>query len=167
MILQTRNWFRALLISTLVIGVVSCSANNDQKDAELNAQQATIEWIDPGQIQSGPSQHESLTDEQLARLRKIYNVFAEVDGQPIEVWIDNFKRDVDPDQELAVWEIMASAYSQYCDDRELSLEAKQEVYQVVLLRSMVSEDEVLQHLELEVLSVDDAREVMQGFPSNN
>ncbi len=163
MVLQTRNWFRVLLVSALAIGVISCSANNDQKDAELDIQQATM-WIDPELIQPGPIQHESLTNEQLARLRTIYDVFAEVDGQPIEVWIDNFKRDIDPDRELAIWEIMASAYSQYCDDRELSFEAKQEVFQVVLLRSMTSEDQVLQHLELKVLSVDDAREVMQGFP---
>lgn len=167
MILQARNWIRILWVSILVVGVISCSISNDQKDTELDVQQATLKWIDPEQIQPGPIRHESLTDEQLTRLGKVYDVFAQVDGQPIKVWIDNFKRDIDPDQELAIWEIMASAYSQYCDNRELSLEAKREVYQVVLLRSMVPEDQVLQHLELKVLSVDDAREVMQGFPGSN
>ena len=75
----------------------------------------------------------------MARVRKLQAVFVEVDGQPVEQWVDNFKRDLDPDHELDIWEMMAKAYTAYCSKRTLTPEAKKEVYKVVLLRSMASE----------------------------
>ena len=58
---------------------------------------------------------------------------------------------------------MCSAYSAYCDDRDLNIDAKKEVYKVVLLRSMTGEADVLQRLKLSVLSQGDAKEIMKGY----
>src|SRR5262249_11406773 len=106
---------------------------------------------------------DSLTSEQMARIQKLQTALVEVDGQPVEQWVDDFKRDLDPDRELDVWETMAKAYTAYCSTHTLSPEAKKEVYKVVLLRSTASEQEALEHLELKVLTKDDAIAVMRGF----
>jgi len=99
----------------------------------------------------------------MERARKLQTVFVEVDGQSVEQWVDNFKRDLNPDRELDIWETMAKAYTAYCSKRTLSPEAKKEVYKVVLLRSMAPEKDVLERLELKVLTKEEAAAVMRGF----
>ena len=100
----------------------------------------------------------------MKRISAIRSVFAEIDGQTIDQWADNFKRDANPDDELAIWERMANAYSLYCDKREnLNLETRKEVYKVILLRSMASPEEVIARLELAILTEQDARTVMSGY----
>jgi hypothetical protein len=100
----------------------------------------------------------------MERVRKLQAVFVEVDGQSVEQWVDNFKRDLNPDRELDIWETMGKAYTSYCSKQcTMSPEAKKEVYNVVLLRSMAPEKEVLERLELKVLTKDDAVAVMRGF----
>lgn len=122
-----------------------------------------VEWIDPNLIQPGPIQRDTLSDEQMSRIRTLQGVFVEVDGQTVEQWADNFKRDGDPDKELRIWERMAKAYRTYCDGKQLSAAAKMDVYRVVLLRSMASEQDVLERVKLNELSRDDAILVMKGF----
>jgi hypothetical protein len=127
------------------------------------ATQPQVQWVDPNTIQRGPIIRDSLTPEQMDRVRKLQAVFAGIDGQTVEQWVDDFKRDLDPDRELGVWEVMAKAYTSYCSDRSLSPEAKREVFKIVLLRSAAPEQDVLEHLELKMLSRKDAIEVMRGF----
>ncbi len=123
-----------------------------------------IQWIDPNELQQGPIKRDLLTAEQMKRITALQKVFVEIDKQTVDQWADNFKRDLNPDNELAIWERMASVYSRYCDKhQQLTLDAKQEVYKVVLLRSMASPDDVIARLELTILTEQDAREVMAEF----
>lgn len=151
----------ALLALSLVM--LSCNRAPTGKTTEGGNSGGEVVWIDPKTIQPGPIQRDALSDEQMARIRILQATFAEVDGQPVEKWVDNFKRDLDPDKELRVWERMAKAYRSYCDGRKLSLEAKKDVYRVVLLRSMASEHDVLERAKLKELSRDDAIAVMKGY----
>jgi hypothetical protein len=82
-----------------------------------------VKWVDPKTIQPGPIRRDSLTDEQMARIRALQATFVEVDGQTVEQWVDNFKRDIDPDKELRIWERMSKAFRAFCDGRKLSPEA--------------------------------------------
>ena len=131
--------------------------------AVQNAQEGKTQWIDPNEIQPGPIQRESLTAKQIERIEALQKIFVEIDGQTVAQWTDSFKRDLDPDKELAIWERMAKAYSAYCGDHELSLEARKEVYKVILLRSMASPDDVLDRLELKLISKQEAEDVMAGY----
>lgn len=93
------------------------------------------------------------------------SVFAEVDSSPLEKWENDFKRDVDPDREIAIWEAMASAYEAFCTNRTISIEGKKDVYAIALMRSAAPESEVLKHVQLKVLSKEDAQIVLKGFTS--
>jgi hypothetical protein len=57
----------------------------------------------------------------------------------------------------------ALAYRVYCDGKQLSDSAKQDVYRVVLFRSMTFEQDALERVELSELSREDAAEVMKRF----
>jgi hypothetical protein len=145
------------LILLSVIPLVNCKRNEIQKDS------SKVEWVNASELKPGNIKHEQLTNLQIERIKKVKDVFAEIDNSPLDKWIDDFKRDLNPDRELEVWEGMATAYSKYVNGKNLSLEAKKDVFQVILLRSGAPENEVLNHLKLKVLSTDDAKEIMKNY----
>ena len=104
----------------------------------------TREWVDPAQLKAGPIRHEALKEKQLERVTYLQSVFREVDPTPLEKWIEDFRRDENP-------------------DRDLSIAAKKEVYGVVLMRSGAPDAEVLKHLNLKKLTLQDAKEIMALF----
>jgi hypothetical protein len=97
------------------------------------------------------------------QVKRLQKTFSEVDSSPLEKWVEDFKRDSHPEKELEIWEAMANAYESFTTTKNLTLDAKKEVFQVVLLRSGAPEEDVLLHLKLKVLSEKDAREIMALF----
>ena len=129
-----------------------------------NAQEPeTAKWVDAASLQPGPIKHRQLSPKQMERIHKLRDALAEVERSPIEKWVDNFKRDANPDHELAVWERIAAGYMRYCSRKPLSKEAKEDVFQLLLLRSMASEREVLKHAKLKALTLDEAKETLKEF----
>jgi hypothetical protein len=132
-------------------------------DRAGNSSDSSTQWVDPKKLEAGPIRHTNLTEVQISRVQKLQKVFSEVDRSPIEKWMEDFKRDANPDMELATWEAMATAYEAFTTSNSLTLGGKKEVFQIVLLRSAAPDDEVLKHLDLKVLSEKDAREIMALF----
>lgn len=156
---------KPLHILVLALSAVSssCERAPQGQSAAKTAAGEDVKWVDPKTIQPGTIKRDSLSDEQMTRIRALQAVFIEADGQSVEQWVDSFKRDADPDKELRVWERMAKAYRAYCEGKQLSAEAKKDVYRIVLLRSMASEQDVLERIKLNELSRHDAITVMKGF----
>jgi hypothetical protein len=149
------NWFMKItLASILALFGIGCGEKSEPK----------IEYINPAELQKGPIQSESLSEEQLQRIDKLRQILAEVDTQTREQWIDNFKRDLNPDKEIAIWEQIAKTYQIYCSRNNLSQEAKSDVLGVILLRSMImNEDEVLKSAKLKKLTEAQAKEVIKLY----
>lgn len=122
----------------------------------------SVRWVDPGELRLSPIRRERLDDEKMARLEAIHETFAEVDRMTLEERLDGFLRDMNPDKELDVWEMMAWHYERFVESRPLSPEAKQEAYKVVLMRSMASEEDVLERVPLSALSREEAIDLMRG-----
>ncbi len=116
-----------------------------------------------GAIKPGPVRHHKLSEQTIARIRRLHEVFAEVDETSLAERIDSFKRDQHPEVELDVWERIMHAYERFCRGMQLTREAKTDIFNVALMRSMSTEAEVLQQLELKILSEEDAREFMKAF----
>ena len=154
------NGFISILVMSLTL--LGCSAPDSEEVTQDSDDGSTV-WIDPASIQVGPILHSELTDDQVNRIRFLQSVFFEVDEQPENQRIDDFRRESDLDRELAIWERMAEVYSGYCSDKNLTKPEKLDVYHVVLLRSMAPPDEVLANVELVAITEDEATEVMNGF----
>ena len=135
------------------------SGSRKNKDQETKA----AGLIDPAPLHPEPIKHQKLSPKQMERIDKLREALAEVERSSIEKWVDNFKRDANPDKELAVWEKIAAGYMRYCARKPLSREAKQDVFQLLLLRSMASEREVLNHIKLKTLTVEEAKETLKEF----
>ena len=147
------------LVSTVVLFallVTGCDRGSTSDDART-------QWVDPNKLKPGPIRHASLTEEQMARVQRVQKVFSEVDPSPIEKWAEDFRRDLDPERELSLWESMATAYETFTASRTLTFAARKEVFAVVLLRSGAPEEEVLKHAKLKVLTEKDARDIMRLF----
>jgi hypothetical protein len=126
--------------------------------------ESTVQWIDLNEVQQGPTLHDKLPDELLSRIKTVHKTFADVDGTPLEKWIDDFKRDLDPEGNVKIWEDMQVAYSAYCDVRELPLATRKEVFEIVLMRSMMPDNDVLARIKLEHISVDDVKKILAAYP---
>ena len=99
----------------------------------------------------------------MSRVQRLQKTFHEVDPSPVEKWAEDFRRDANPEREMAIWESMATAYEAFTASNSLTMDGKKEVYQVVLLRSGAPDDEVLKHLDLKILTEKDARAIMALF----
>ncbi len=123
---------------------------------------AETQWVDPVRLIPGPVVSK-LTQEQEVRIRRLQETFSDVDPTPLEKWREDFSRDRDPERELRIYEGMAEAYRSYCEGRDLTPAAKNDVFQVVLLRSGAPDAEVLTKLKLTTLSLDDAKAILKGY----
>ena len=122
-----------------------------------------IQWIDPAKIQQGPIRRDSLSEDQVSKIMDIHKVMGKYDGQPIEKWIDDFKRDMNPDREIAIWQAMARAMVDvenrpgYCDEK------KKESYKIVLMSSMAPYEQAKDHMKISGISEGEIMEIYMLF----
>jgi hypothetical protein len=114
-------------------------------------------------VEAGPVRHDTLTPQQLNRLRTVQATLAEVDASPLEKWIDDFKRDVNPDLEIAIYEAIAHAYQTFCSARPRTPAQKQDAYGLLLERSGTTDDNALRNYKLKALTIVDARELLSYY----
>jgi len=139
--------------------VTSCDQKSPREESERDT--GTIQWVDPSTIQPGPIRRESLPDDMVERIKIVQAAFADVDPSPIENWIEDFKRDMNPDRELAIWEAMAGAYTAYNAERTLTLAKRKELFVILLTRSGSSTEDAIAHLKLKEFNETEAREAME------
>ena len=121
--------------------------------------------MNPNDIRVSEVVHDSLTTDQVQRIKKIQSTFAEVYPVSLEETITNFKRDQNPDSEIEIWLQMANAYEKYLNrkDGKLDLNKKKEVYKLILSRSMMSDEEAITNSKLSILTEKDAKEVLSYY----
>jgi hypothetical protein len=157
----------AVVLAVAVLAL--CSCDRDESDTSITAAPAAaapttansrIITVDPAELRPGPVQHESLTPEQLARIARIRQALREVDESPEEQWINDFKRDTHPDEEIAIWEAIAQAYTAYNTGRTLTPAAKREVFSLLLSRSMADGATVLEQTKLTAVTRAEAEQAL-------
>lgn len=68
-------------------------------------------WVDPKSLKQGEPRSE-LTEYQIRRVLRLRAVLAEHDTLTLAAWIDNLRRDSDPELEITVWERIADLYKE-------------------------------------------------------
>ena len=74
---------------------------------------ATIEEKAVSEIKLGPIQHQILSPELISRIRLIRASLLDVYPHTMAFWMDGFKRDAHPSNEMSHWEHVASVYLEY------------------------------------------------------
>jgi hypothetical protein len=63
-------------------------------------------------LKPGPIRDKGLTQEQKDRIAAIRETFLEMSTDSLAQWLENFMRDLHPEQEIQLWEAMARAYKE-------------------------------------------------------
>ena len=69
--------------------------------------------VDPRDLKKGPIRHETLSDDLVSRVRMIRAALLSVYPNSMEFWLDGFKRDVHPEQEVLWWERLSACFLEY------------------------------------------------------
>lgn len=125
------------------------------------AQQTVI--MNPNDIQIGGYLHKELPPELLPRIKATTDTFQIIDGISYEKAVDLYKRDLNPEENLVLWEEMARGYKSFCTSRCRSPQERMDVYRLLLLRSMFDSDESLKRANLKVLSHSEAATVLKLY----
>lgn len=130
--MKTQNVIILIAVAVLVLLLVFGSRGSSRTSQ-----------VDPSTIQPSPTRHDAISEPLLARIRELQRVFSEVYPLSMDEWSEGFRRDRDPEREVAIWEAMASAYSSFTTNRTLEFEAKREALGFLLQRSAGDEQSVL------------------------
>ena len=151
--------FIAIMLSlTAVLFIVDAQGKTLPVDAD-----SKIHWVDPNTIKQGPIRHNTLTDVQTQRITKIKSSLQEVDAMPLEKWIDDFKRDANPDREIDIWEAISLAYLSNTDHANYDIDKKKEVFKVVLMSSMAPYDDAKSRMNVKDFSEDEIIIMYRSF----
>src|SRR4030095_16899943 len=91
--------------------------------------------VDLSTLRPGPIRHAQLPDDLIARVRAFEPVFADIYPNTHEQWLEGFQRDLHPENEIAIWENIAAALTQFIAGRDLPLELRKEALGILLVRS--------------------------------
>lgn len=119
--------------------------------------------IDPNDVQPGPYRHHELPPTLLKRIRATTDVFQQIDGLSYERAVDLYKRDVNPEENLVLWEEMVRSYTTFCKARCTTADERMDVYRALLLRSMFEEQEAVQRAQPMVLTAAEVRSVVKLY----
>ncbi|MDY0930308.1 hypothetical protein [Chryseobacterium sp. CFBP8996] len=147
---------KAINIITILTLLFSCHSKKENNE---------IVNLDSEQIKLGEIVHDTLSAEQLLKIKHIQSTFQEVYPVTLEETIINFKRDQNPDNEIAIWLDMSSAYENYLKSQtsNVDLTKKQEVFKLLLSRSMMPSNEAILNSELKVLDESEANKVLSFY----
>ncbi|OQP54326.1 hypothetical protein A4H97_22855 [Niastella yeongjuensis] len=137
--------------------VFSCKSKEEPENE-------TIKTINPKELTPSPVIHDSLSAEQLEKVKKIQRIFEEVNPSTLEETADDFKRDENPDNEIAIWLAMANAYEQFTSKhKSLDINKKTEAYRLILMRSMENEANAKAEIGLKFLTDKEVAEIFSYY----
>lgn len=99
----------------------------------MNGQNAEAENIKTSDLKPGNFIPQTLSDEFIERVKNFKQLLDEVESSSIDITLENFKMDLNPHEELLIWEHIAKIYSQFVSaNPELSLKQKKNVFGILL-----------------------------------
>ena len=126
-------------------------------------QTTTTTTVDPATVKLGPIRHAELPRALIERAKALEPVFADVYPVTHEKWLEGFRRDVHPEREIAIWEQIAVAFTQFTAGRSVSLEIRREAFALLLFRSGATADATLKHAKLKYLTKDLAEQLVELY----
>lgn len=92
-----------------------------------------IEKRPKSELKDGPIRHHDLPESLLVRIRNIHFALCDIASMKLEEMIENFQRDLRPQNEVVVWERIVCAFHLAMDTLgQPDLEIKKQVYSVLL-----------------------------------
>ena len=120
-------------------------------------------WVDASKLKPGAYRHPPFSEEVRGILGNIEETLREVYPLTLEQWEDGFRRDANAEREIAFWLHLSQVYSQTVGERPFSLKYKQDIFRVLVSCLNNPKDKVLTVVALQVMSRQEAEDVMGAF----
>lgn len=109
-----------------------------------------LETVSLDRINLGPIRHPTLPKGFERRVKRLRKILGAANPIPLSQQLDQFKRDTNPESELAVWEHIAGVFEGFLSKYPTTdLKVRGEVLQVVLLCTMCMPPPPCEHLTAE------------------
>jgi len=148
---------KSLLFMLSIFLLIACQKT--QKGSS-DYQNLEIEKLTPGAVVN-----ETLSEKQIESIKKIHKIFSEVYPVSLDQTITNIKRDQHPDNEIEIWSAMADSYIQFSSKNsgDDQLEKRKEGFKLILMRSIMSEEEVLKQIEVKLINKKEIIEILDTY----
>jgi hypothetical protein len=142
-----------LLLAMFGVTLFSCKPNDKSENSN-------VQTINANDLTLSPVVHDTLSPDQIERITKIQAAFSEVNPSTLEETVTNFKRDRNPDSEIAIWLAMANAYEKFtAKNTSIDINKKKEAYGLILMRSMENEEGAKAKSNLKLLTDKEVSEI--------
>jgi hypothetical protein len=133
-------------------------------EPKTNSDNSKVETVNVKDLNLSPVVHDTLNKQQIGKIKIIQEIFAEVNPSTLDETITNFKRDQNPDNEIAIWLTMATAYEKFIlKNKNINFNKKEEAYKLILMRSMENETEAKLKSNLKLLSDKEVSEIFSYY----
>jgi hypothetical protein len=121
-----------------------------------------VVWLIPAELHEGPIRHPPFEEEILVYIRDIQAAFAEHRNLSVEQWEEGFRRDADPEREIAGFSYASDVYRLFTKD-EPDAERRAEVYRLLIACMTTSPDSVWHVVKFDALSRQEAERIVRRF----
>jgi hypothetical protein len=120
-------------------------------------------WADASQLRPSEYRHPPFTEKDRDYLRAIKQKLDEVYPLSLEEWEDGFRRDQNPEREIAIWLFVAERYAEQVEGRALDPAQKREIFRVLVSCTNSPRESVLSVTQLDALTQEEAQKVVDRF----
>lgn len=123
-------------------------------------------WISADEISlAGKVKHPPFNEKKRQLFRLLISVLDEVYPKTLEAWEETFRKDSDPDQEIAIWLHIASVYQQTTAGKRLTLPQRKEYLMTILSCSRSPREHIFEIFQPKVISRQEAERVIELYHS--
>jgi len=123
-------------------------------------------FVEAAQLNSkGEFKHERFTGERRRLMKYFSRVFASVYPRTRQEWEDEFRKDQNPDKEIAIWTVIADVFEYFTKGRSFPFKTKMDYFRIIVSWSINGLDAALQVINLKMLSMEQAQEVIDYIKS--
>jgi hypothetical protein len=91
-------------------------------------------------LERGPTQHQTLSPDLIQRITAYKAILGAADPSSIDAAIDDFRRDLNPDKKVAIWERITHVFQQFTAGHQITTtDRRREVLRALLLLSAGAE----------------------------
>ena len=129
----------------------------------LRSEVSSRSQLSTSELELGPIRHADLSAALDERIRRIEPIFGEVYPRTHDEWLEGFKRDLNPEAEIVIWEGMASCFASFVQKYPLNPDARKEAFGLLLVRSSSDERATLSGVTLQHITKAQAAELLRSY----
>jgi hypothetical protein len=154
-----------LVLAIVLAWFVITRRREAEKEGQRNARE--VHKVDQRiSINPGHRRSRKLSAGQIDKIKSIHQSFLEVYPISLEETIINFQKDINVDQEIDLWMTMSDSYLAVLVEKKYSdINLKKEVFQLLLMSSMLPQENLPKKIEIKILTKSDLEYVLNDFIS--